>query len=57
MTRMSTVRLQITERAGKHKGEALVSLHQFVTEELLMESYNSLNKNSSAGVDGENWYE
>jgi RNA-directed DNA polymerase len=57
MTRMSTVRLQIAERAGKHKGEALVSLNQFITEELLMESYKTLNKNSSAGVDGENWYE
>jgi len=57
MTRMSTVRLQIAERAGKHKGEALFSLHQFITEELLMESYKTLNKNSSAGVDGEDWYE
>jgi len=57
MTKMSTVRLQIAERARKHKGEALFSLHQFITEGLLMESYKTLNKQSSAGVNGENWYE
>lgn len=57
MTKMSTVGLQIAERARKHKGEALFSLHQFINEELLMESFQTLNKNSSAGVDGENWYE
>lgn len=57
MTNVSTVRLQITERARKHKGEALFSLYQNITVGLLMESYKTLNKNSSAGVDGENWYE
>jgi len=54
---MSTVELQIAERARKHKGEALHSLHHFIDDALLEESYKQLNKNSSAGVDGENWYE
>ena len=57
MTRMSTVRLQIAERARKHKGEALYSLYPLVDEELLMESYFKLNKQSSSGVDGEKWQE
>jgi group II intron reverse transcriptase/maturase len=54
---MSTERLQIAERARKFKKEALHNLHHFITEELMMESYKELNKNSAAGVDGESWYE
>jgi group II intron reverse transcriptase/maturase len=54
---MSTIELQIAERAIKHKGEALHSLNQFIDEALLERSYKQLNKNSSSGVDGENWYE
>ena len=57
MNEMSTGELQIAERAMKHKGEALHSLHHFIDVALLEESYKQLNKNSSAGVDGENWYE
>jgi RNA-directed DNA polymerase len=57
MSKMSTGELQIAERARKHKGEALHSLHHFIDDALLEESYKQLNKNSSAGVDGENWYE
>jgi group II intron reverse transcriptase/maturase len=57
MKKMSTGELQIAERARKHKGEALHSLHHFIDEAMLAESYRQLNKNSSAGVDGENWYE
>ncbi|HUX57334.1 MAG TPA: hypothetical protein VMV77_10195 [Bacteroidales bacterium] len=54
---MSTGKLQITERARKHKGEALHSLHHFIDNALLEECYRQKNKNSEAGVDGENWYE
>ena len=53
---MSTVELQITERARKHKQEALTNLSQFIDEKLLRESYRSLNKNSSPGVDGKYWH-
>jgi group II intron reverse transcriptase/maturase len=53
---MSTVELQIAERAKKIK-EPLRSLHQFIDEELLMESYRKLNKSSVAGVDGMDWEE
>jgi len=54
---MSTYRLQIAKRARERKGEALHSLNQFVTEELLFHCYGQLNKNSASGTDGENWYE
>jgi RNA-directed DNA polymerase len=54
---MSTYRLQIAKRAKERKGEALHSLNQFVTEELLFKCYGQLNKNSASGTDGENWYE
>lgn len=54
---MSTHRLQIAKRAKERKGEALHSLNQFVTEELLFGCYRQLNKNSASGTDGENWYE
>lgn len=54
---MSTYRLQIAKRAKGRKGEALHSLNQFVTEELLFNCYGQLNKNSASGTDGENWYE
>ncbi len=57
MRRMSTVGLQIAERARKHKGKALHSQHHFIDYSLLEESYKQLNKNSAKGVDGENWYE
>ena len=53
MKKMSTGELQIAERARKHKGEALHSLHHFIDAALLEESYRQLNKNSAAGVDGE----
>jgi RNA-directed DNA polymerase len=53
---MSTEELQIAERARQHRGEGLHSLNQFINEAMLERCYRSLNKNSSAGVDGENWY-
>ena len=57
LRKVSTIELQIAERASKHKGEALHSLNQFIDEALLERCYKQLNKNSASGVDGENWYE
>lgn len=54
---MSTVELQIAERARKHKRRALTNLSQFIDEKLLYGCYHSLNKNSSPGVDGRHWYD
>lgn len=53
---MSTVELQIAERARKHKQEALTNLSQFIDEKMLKDCYLSLNKNSSPGVDGKYWH-
>lgn len=53
--KMSTEEMQIAARARKHKGEALTNLHQFIDEGILQRSYHSLNKQSSAGVDGHSW--
>ena len=52
---MSTKEIQIAERARKFKHETLTNLQQFVDIELLQESYGSLNKRSSPGVDGKIW--
>jgi hypothetical protein len=41
---MSTVELQIAERAMKYKGEALHNLHHFIDVTMLQESYKKLNK-------------
>lgn len=54
---MSTHELQIAKRAQERKGEALHSLNQFITEDLLFKCYQQQNKNSASGTDGENWYE
>jgi retron-type reverse transcriptase len=54
---MSTIELQIAERARKNKHEALTNLNQFITIDLLTESFNNLNKKSSPGIDGEDWKE
>ena len=55
MNKMSTVELQIAERARKFKGEALHNLHQFIDTRLLQESYEKLNKKSAEGIDGKTW--
>ena len=55
MEKMSTKELQIAERARKYKGEAMTNLHQFIDEEWLKTSYESLNRTSSPGVDGKTW--
>lgn len=57
MTKMSTVQLQIAERARKYKDEALNSLYHLIDEELLLECYHTLNKSGSSGVDKTSWYE
>ena len=54
---MSTVELQIAERARKFKGEALHNLHHYIDEALLHESYKKLNKKSAEGIDGKTWLE
>jgi RNA-directed DNA polymerase len=54
---MLTKEMQIAERARKHRYDGLHSLNQFIDIELLENSFRQLNKNSSTGVDGENWYE
>lgn len=53
---MSTGVLQIAERAKEHQGEALTNLHQYIDETMLTESFMSLNKNSSPGVDKRYWH-
>ena len=55
MKKMSTVELQIAERARKFKGEALHNLHHFIDAPLLQESYKKLNKKSAKGIDGKTW--
>jgi len=55
MKKMSTVELQIAERARKFKGEALYNLHHFIDASLLQESYEQLNRKSAEGIDGKTW--
>jgi group II intron reverse transcriptase/maturase len=55
MKKMSTVELQIAERARKFKGEALHNLHQFIDAQMMRESYKKLNKRSAVGIDGKTW--
>ena len=55
MKKMSTVELQIAERARRFKGEALHNLHHFIDTPLLQESYEKLNKKSAVGIDGKTW--
>jgi group II intron reverse transcriptase/maturase len=57
MGKMSTSELQIAERSRKYKGEALTNLHQFIDEKFMESSFKTLNKNSSPGIDGQNWYD
>ena len=52
---MSTVEMQIAERARKHKDEALTNLNQFIDEPFLSESFDCLNKKGASGVDNETW--
>ena len=55
MKKMSTVELQIADRARKFKGEALHNLHHFIDAQMMQESYKKLNKRSAVGIDGKTW--
>jgi len=55
MKKMSTVELQIVERARKYRGEALYNFHHFIDAPLLQECYEKLNKKSAWGIDGKTW--
>ena len=52
---MSTELTQIAARARKHEGIALTTLHQFIDEPMLYDSFRGLNKNSVPGVDQQDW--
>ena len=55
MGKMSTVEMQIAERARKHSGEALTNLHSYIGVETLTECFASLNKKGASGIDGQTW--
>ncbi len=57
MVKMSTVEMQIAERARKYQCEALTNLHQFIDEPMLTKCFKSLNKKGASGVDRETWYD
>ena len=54
---MSTVELQIAERASRHPDEPLTNLHSFIDEAMLHACFQALNKKGAAGVDGQTWTE
>ena len=53
---MSTVEMQIAERARKYANLPMTNLHDFVDLNLLNESFQALNKYSATGVDKETWF-
>ncbi len=55
MKRMSTVEMQIAERARKYPDQALTNLQQFIDAPMLEEIFQALNKRGASGVDGETW--
>lgn len=57
MKKMSTEELRIAERARKFSNEPLTNLNQFITTGLLHRKFRELNKYSSRGTDGENWFD
>ncbi|WP_010416674.1 group II intron reverse transcriptase/maturase [Anaerophaga thermohalophila] len=57
MEEMSTVELQIAERARKFKEEPLTNLSQFITQDMLYKEFMKLNKYSSAGTDEQDWFD
>jgi group II intron reverse transcriptase/maturase len=57
MEQMSTVELQIAERARKFREEPLTNLSQFITTEMLYKEFRKLNKYSSQGTDGQDWFD
>jgi RNA-directed DNA polymerase len=57
MKEMSTVELQIAERARKFREEPLTNLSQFITCDMLNKEFMKLNKYSSAGTDEQDWFD
>jgi len=57
MQQMLTLELQIAERAKKFNNEPLTNLSQYITTDLLHQSFRELNKYSRAGVDGRTWFD
>lgn len=54
---MSTVEMQIAERAKKYRDTALTNLHNFIDRGMLEECLDSLNKRGASGVDNQTWYQ
>lgn len=54
---MSTVELQIAERARAYPDEPLTNLASFIDDALLSQCLDGLNKKGAAGVDGQSWSE
>lgn len=54
---MSTVDLQIAERARAFPDEPLTNLHSYIDEKLLNACFDALNKKGAPGVDGRTWNE
>jgi RNA-directed DNA polymerase len=57
MNTMSTVELQIAERARAYPDEPLTNLASFIDDALLNQCLDGLNKKGAAGVDGQSWSE
>ena len=55
MEEMSTLEMQIAERARRNPSEPLTNLHSFIDCAMLYESLGMLNEKSAPGVDGQTW--
>jgi RNA-directed DNA polymerase len=54
---MSTISMQIAERAKKHPKEPLTNLNQFIDSGMLHRNFERMNKKSASGVDEQTWHE
>jgi RNA-directed DNA polymerase len=57
MSNMSTVEIQIAERARAFPDEPLTNLHGYIDESWLDECLDALNKKGATGVDGQTWHQ
>jgi hypothetical protein len=55
METVSTVEVQIAEKAKKYPNEALTNLHQYIDKNLLQVSFDMLKKKGACGVDRMSW--
>jgi len=55
MEEVSTLEMQIAERARRNPDEPLTNLHSFIDCRMLNESLGMLNRESAPGVDGQTW--